>query len=79
MNARVILVAALACIAVAPAFATIPLIFASNGGLYAGNAIIPAGVTSTTTIGGGAVLLGALGVTIGKALILRELLGVSKL
>jgi hypothetical protein len=33
-----------------------------------------AGITGTTaTIGGGALLLGALGATIGKALILREL------
>merc|ERR1712080_467521 len=74
MNARVILVAVLACIAVAPAFATIPLIFASNGGVYAGNAVLPTGLTSATTIGGGTVLLGALGLTIGKALLLRELL-----
>merc|ERR1711981_223940 len=50
--------------------ATLDLVFGSNA-VGIGTA---AGITgTTTTVGAGAVLLGALGVTIGKALILREL------
>ena len=74
MNAKLFLVATLACIYVAPSLATLDLVFGSNA-IGIGTA---AGITgTTTTIGAGTVLLGALGVTIGKALILRELTRVS--
>merc|ERR1712061_804910 len=70
MNPKLLLVATLACLYVAPSFATIDLVFGS-GAIGLGTA---AGITgTTTTVSGGALLLGALGATIGKALILREL------
>ena len=75
MNAKLILVATLACIYVAPTLATIDLVFGS-GAIGLGTA---AGITgTTTTVGAGAVLLGALGLTVGKALLLREITRVSK-
>merc|ERR1712241_1173501 len=63
MNTKVLLACALARMFAAPALATFPLIIASGTGAAA----------STATISGGAVLLGALGATILKAGILREL------
>merc|ERR1712061_220145 len=69
MNPKLLLVATLACLYVAPSFATIDLVFGS-GAIGLGTA---AGITGTTTTAGGALLLGALGATIGKDLILREL------
>merc|ERR1712020_369118 len=83
MNPKILLISALLCLYAAPSLATFPLIFASNAantglrGIFAGS--IPAGTTNvgqTTTIAGGAVLLGALGLTIGKALLLRRIMGV---
>lgn len=87
MNPKFLLLFALASLYAAPSLATFPLIFASGtagtasagtSGLYLGG--IPAGTTlaagtTTVTVAAGAVLLGALGLTIGKALILRELTG----
>ena len=74
MDAKLLLVATLACLYAVPAYATVDLIFGANA-IGIGSA---AGITgTTTTIGGGAVLLGALGATIGKALLLRELTRVS--
>merc|ERR1712001_133684 len=70
MDSKLLLVATLACLYVVPAYATVDLVFGANA-IGIGTA---AGITgTTTTIGGGAVLLGALGATIGKALLLREL------
>lgn len=82
MNPKLLLIAALCSLYAAPSLATIPLIFASQGaantgtsGIYFGSASNLAAGTTTTTIAGGAVLLGALGLTIGKALLLRRLTG----
>merc|ERR1712141_207548 len=80
---KFLLISALLCLYAAPSLATFPLIFASNAantglrGIFAGS--IPSGTTNvgqTTTVAGGAVLLGALGLTIGKALLLRRIMGV---
>ena len=89
MNPKLLLIAALACLYATPSLATLPLIFASGtsgtasagtssiwlGGL--GSNTLAAG-TTTTTIAGGAVLLGALGLTIGKAMLLRQIMAVRK-
>ena len=76
MNAKLFLFAALACIYVAPSLATLDLVFGSNAAIGLGTT---AGITgTTTTVAAGGVLLGALGLTIGKALLLRELTRVSK-
>merc|ERR1712141_542418 len=63
MNIKIFLACSLACMFAAPALATFPIIIASGTGAAA----------TTATISGGAVLLGALGATILKAGILREL------
>merc|ERR1712218_192177 len=69
MDSKLFLVASLACLYVVPAYATVDLIFGANA-IGIGTA---AGLTgTTTTISGGALLLGALGATVGKALLLRE-------
>ena len=76
MDSKLLLVATLACLYVVPAYATVDLVFGANA-VGIGTA---AGITgTTTTIGGGALLLGALGATIGKALLLREITRVSDL
>ena len=76
MNSKLFLVATLACLYVVPAYATVDLIFGANA-IGIGTA---AGLTgTTTTISGGALLLGALGATVGKALLLREATRVSEL
>ena len=75
MNSKLFLVATLACLYVVPAYATVDLIFGANA-IGIGTA---AGLTgTTTTISGGALLLGALGATVGKALLLREATRVSE-
>merc|ERR1711981_878219 len=79
MNPKLILVAALACLFVDYTSATFPLTFASNG-IWAspaslGTASVADAALPTVAVSGGAVLLGALGLTIGKALLLRRLTG----
>ena len=84
MNPKIFLLAALVGIYVAPALATIPLtyMFGQNA-LYAGPAslgfhspsVVNAG--NTVALSGAAMLLGALPLVIGKALLLRRLTGVS--
>ena len=81
MNPKLFLVAALACLFVDFSSATFPLTFASNG-IWAspaslGTASVADAVAPTVAVSGGVVLLGALGLTIGKALLLRRLTGVS--
>merc|ERR1711997_309466 len=76
MNPKLFLFAALVGLYVAPAFATLPLTLAQNG-LFLSPASLGFGSPSTatgTTIGlsGAAVLLGALPLVIGKALLLRR-------
>jgi len=79
MNPKLFLVAALACLFVDFSSATFPLTFASNG-IWAspaglGTASVADAVAPTVAVSGGVVLLGALGLTIGKALLLRRLTG----
>ena len=81
MNPKLFLVAALACLLVDFSSATFPLTFASNG-IWAspaslGTASVADAALPSVAVSGGAVLLGALGLTIGKALLLRRLTGVS--
>merc|ERR1711862_209415 len=69
----------LACLLVDFSSATFPLTFASNG-IWAspaslGTASVADAALPTVAVSGGAVLLGALGLTIGKALLLRRLTG----
>ena len=81
MNPKLFLVAALACLLVDFSSATFPLTFASNGIWASPASLGTAGVADaalpSVAVSGGAVLLGALGLTIGKALLLRRLTGVS--
>ena len=65
MNTRIVLACALACMVAAPARATFPIFIATGGG------------AATITISGGVALVGALGLTVAKAALLREL-GVSR-
>merc|ERR1712113_1366709 len=79
MNPKLFLVAALACLFVDYTSATFPLTFASNG-IWAspaslGTASVADAALPTVAVSGGAVLLGALGLAIGKALLLRRLTG----
>merc|ERR1711944_322157 len=79
MNPKPFLVATLACLLVDYTSATFPLTFASNG-IWAspaslGTASVADAALPTVAVSGGAVLLGALGLTIGKALLLRRLTG----
>ena len=81
MNPKLILVAALVCLYIDYTSATFPLTFASNG-IWAspaslGTASVANAASPSIALSGGAVLLGALGLTIGKALLLRRLTGVS--
>merc|ERR1711936_381734 len=64
MNPKLFLVAALACLYAGPALATFDILLTSTGIYTAGGA---------SSIAAGTVLLGALGLTIGKALLLRDL------
>jgi hypothetical protein len=73
MNPKLFLVAALACLYAGPALATFDILLTSTGIYTSGSASSIAAGTTVTTIGAGTVLLGALGLTIGKALILRDL------
>merc|ERR1711993_122617 len=73
MNPKLFLVAALACLYAGPALATFDILLTSTGIYTAGGASSIAAGTTVTTIGTGTVLLGALGLTIGKALLLRDL------
>merc|ERR1711963_1040461 len=78
-NPKLFLVAALACLLVDFSSATFPLTFASNG-IWAspaslGTASVADAALPSVAVSGGAVLLGALGLTIGKALLLRRLTG----
>ena len=84
MNAKLLLLAALVGVYVAPTLATIPLTYAfGQNALHAGPAALGfhsvsgTGITSTIGISGAAMLLGALPLVIGKALLLRRLTGVS--
>merc|ERR1711868_329971 len=79
MNPKLFLVAALAFLFVDFSSATFPLTFASNG-IWAspaslGTASVADAALPSVAVSGGAVLLGALGLTIGKALLLRRLTG----
>merc|ERR1712025_1398546 len=79
MNPKLFLVAALACLLIDFSSATFPLTFASNG-IWAspaslGTASVADAALPSVAVSGGAVLLGALGLTIGKALLLRRLTG----
>merc|ERR1712223_925775 len=80
MNPKLFLVAALACLFVDFSSATFPLTFASNG-IWAspaglGTASVADAVAPTVAVSGGVVLLGALGLTIGKLFYLEGLPGV---
>ena len=77
MNPKLFLVAALACLYAGPALATFDILLTSTGIYTTGSASSIAAGTTVTTIGAGTVLLGALGLTIGKALLLRDLRAVS--
>merc|ERR1711936_823941 len=79
MNPKLILVAALVCLYIDYTSATFPLTFASNG-IWAspaslGTASVANAASPSIALSGGAVLLGALGLTIGKALLLRRRTG----
>jgi hypothetical protein len=79
MDAKLFLIAALVSVYVAPAFATFPLTFTSTQAFLSpaslGFGSPSAAVGTSLHISGAAMLLGALPLVIGKALLLRRLTG----